>query len=231
MPHAGRQSYQPPVNEHGTHVAGNPRRRLARAPTSSMPGNSHSASGRRPDRRLPEPQALRPARRSGRRHADEFAVLAALEFLRFLNRATASCSTVHGREHELLDPPRRRELRLRTHAGLRRRDEAGDLRRGRGRRGRQRGLPPRRDDPRVAATATGPSASHDPGNCEVAITVGSTHGYRPYAYGVSVLLEPRPDRRRPHEAGPRRARREDLLAAARTAVRTSKTARAWPRRT
>ena len=46
-----------------------------------------------------------------------------------------------------------------------------------------------------------------------------------------LLLEPRTDRRRPDEAGPRRAGRAHPVVPARTAAGASWTAPAWPRRT
>ena len=47
----------------------------------------------------------------------------------------------------------------------------------------------------------------DPGNADGVITVGATHGGLAPQLWRQLLLEPRPDRRRPPEAGPRRARR------------------------
>ena len=56
---------------------------------------------------------------------------------------------------------------------------------------------------------------NDPGNAELAITVGSTHRDMPHTYGVSYLLFKGSDRRWSDEAGPRRARREDHLRGSR----------------
>ncbi len=51
---------------------------------------------------------------------------------------------------------------------------------------------------RRSASATSRSASiTDPGNAEEVITVGATHRDKPHTYGVSLLLQPRADRRRP----------------------------------
>ncbi len=52
---------------------------------------------------------------------------------------------------------------------------------------------------------------NDPGNAELAITVGSTHRDMPHRYGGLLLLLQRPDWRRSSQAGPGSARRKDCL--------------------
>ena len=71
----------------------------------------------------------------------------------------------------------------------------------------------------------------DPGNAEGVITVGATHRDQPHTYGVSYFSSRGPTGDGRAQAGPRRARREDHRAGARTAGSRASTARAWPRRT
>ena len=52
----------------------------------------------------------------------------------------------------------------------------------------------------------------DPGNAEDVITVGATHRTRPHTLRRLLLLQPGTDRRRPQQARPRRSRREDHVA-------------------
>ena len=54
----------------------------------------------------------------------------------------------------------------------------------------------------------------DPGNAERVITVGSTHRYARFDLWRQLLLQPRPDRRRPIQTRPGRAGRADQRPAA-----------------
>ncbi len=141
---------------------------------------------------------------------------------------------LHGgprRQPEPLDPARRRQLRLRPHAGLRGVRAGGGGGRGGGRRRRQPGLPPLphrrgRRGRRLQRVEHHRSRQRR----------GGDHGRRhpplpPAHLRRELLLEPRPDRRRAPEARPRGARREDHRAAAGRRSSARRTAPAWPRRT
>ena len=66
-------------------------------------------------------------------------------------------------------------------------DRLVQLGRGRGRRGRQHGLRLRQAHERAAGAAGMDLTINDPGNAELAITVGSTHRDMPHIYGVSYF--------------------------------------------
>ena len=101
------------------------RPRTSTAPTwrGSSPATAASADTEDPVENAPSASAptsqlydLRVLDDDGK--GDEFTVMAALQFVRYLN----SHQRLHGRarrEHEPVDPARRRQLRLRPHAGLR----------------------------------------------------------------------------------------------------------------
>ena len=160
---------------------------------------------------------------------DEFAILAALQYVRWLN-ANASAPVIHGVNLSLsLD------------------HEVGAYACGR--------TPVCDECERLIGSGTVVvAAAGNEGRAYYSMASGTAEGYRQIsitdpgnADGVHhgrrhppppaphlrrlLLLEPRADRRRPPQARPRRAGREDHGAGARTSGSRASTARAWPRRT
>ena len=116
---------------------------------------------------------------------DEFAVLAALQFVRWLNTQSAA-PVIHGVNLSLSLDHEVAQLRLRPQPGLRRGRAAARQRHRRRRGGRQRGpadLPSRRHTREGYRTVS----ITDPGNADGVITVGSTHRHQPHTYGVSYF--------------------------------------------
>ena len=104
------ETYLPPTHEHGTHVAGT----LAGDWFQTDPGGpDHNIQGVCPDMELYD---LRVFDAGGA--GDEFAILAALQYVRWVNSNAASAG--HPRRQPLaLARPRGRRLRVRTHTGVR----------------------------------------------------------------------------------------------------------------
>ena len=136
------------------------------------------------------------------------------------------------REPQPLDPARRRQLRVRAHAGLRRVRAAG----------RQPAWwSSRRPATRATREYTTACRASPEGYRSISITdpgnADGRHHRRRHAplpaahLRRQLLLQPRADRRRADQARPGRAGREDHRAGARTRARRASTARAWPRRT
>ncbi|HEX5716869.1 MAG TPA: S8 family peptidase [Thermoanaerobaculia bacterium] len=173
----GEDKYVPPPHDHGTHVAG------------ILAGNWPSAEsddeleedlvGVCPDLRLYD---LRVLDKDGR--GDEFAVMAALQFVRYLN-STNDYVAVHGVNLSLSIPhevsnyacgrtPVCDECERVVGSGVVVVAAAGNQGYGKPSDG--------------TATGTYNTISiTDPGNAELVITVGATHRYRPHTYGVSYF--------------------------------------------
>jgi serine protease AprX len=166
---AGRPKYQAPVNEHGTHVAG------------ILGGDwGDRVQGICPDIRLIDLRAL-----DDQGQGDEFNVIAALQFIRFL-RARRDYATVHGVNlslsirHDVANyacgrTPVCDECERLIGNGLVVVAAAGN------------------DGYQQYMTPKGPLDAYrsisitDPGNAEGVITVGSTHRFQPHTYGVSYF--------------------------------------------
>ena len=195
--------YRAPKNEHGTHVAGI----LAgdwRRKDPGMPEDS-DLPGVCPDLYLYD---LRVLKDDG--SGDEFAVMSALQFVRHLN-AHKDLMVVHGANCQPVDQARRRQLRLRPDAGLRGVRAAHQRRRRGGRRRRQPGLP-QAADPQRPDRGLQQHLGHRPRQRRRRHH-RRRHSPLPAAHlRRLLLLEPRADRRRAHQARPGRAGREDRRA-------------------
>ena len=170
--------YVPPGNDHGTHVAGI----LAgdwRA--SEFGGLEESLVGICPDLRLLD---LRVLDASGR--GEEFAVMAALQFIRYLNSAY-DYTVVHGvnmsmsLRHDVSNfacgrTPVCEESERVVAAGVVVVAAAGN-----------QGYRRYTTAEGAAVEAYNNSSITDPGNADLVITVGATHRSRPHAYGVSYF--------------------------------------------
>ncbi len=171
--------YASPGNDHGTHVAGI----LAGdwRKDESKEGLEEDLIGVCPDLRLYD---LRVLDKTGR--GDEFSVMAALQFVRYLN-STNEYVVVHGANLSLSIPheisnyacgrtPVCDECERVVSSGVVVVAAAGNQ-------GRQRYTTA---EGRVAEAYLSISIT-DPGNAELVITVGATHRYRPHTYGVSYF--------------------------------------------
>ncbi len=178
VPHADGQ-YRRPENDHGTHVAGI----LAGDWRKGEAGGllEEDLIGVCPDLRLYDFRVLDEAGRG-----DEFAVMAALQFVRYLN-STNEYVVVHGANLSLSIPheisnyacgrtPVCDECDRVVSSGVVVVAAAGNQ-------GRQRYTT---EQGRVAEAYLSISIT-DPGNAEQVITVGATHRYRPHTYGVSYF--------------------------------------------
>jgi len=184
------KGYRPPANEHGTHVAGilagDWRRADAPVDAWGEPGNTWSAPdndliGVCPNLELYDLRVFGPDGTG-----NEYAVLAAIEFLQALT-SEREFLTVHGVNmsfsirHDVANyacgrTPICEDVTKLVTSGVVAVAAAGNdgyLRAAAGSEGGGEGY-------RTVSIS-------DPGNCEAAITVGSTHSYRPYAYGVSYF--------------------------------------------
>jgi subtilisin family serine protease len=175
IPHDG--TYSPPLDEHGSHVAGI---LAADWRTTDEPGSGRSAlTGVCPDLRLYD---LRVLPRDGA--GDEFTVLGALQFIRYMNRRSDT-PRIHGVNLSL---SLRHEVRSYACGRSPVCEECARL--------IASGV--------VVVVAAGnsgystPTAQElmedyhsisvtDPGNSEAVITVGSTHREYPHTYGVSFF--------------------------------------------
>jgi subtilisin family serine protease len=171
--------YERPGNDHGTHVAGILAGDWRKGESEGVP--EEDLIGVCPDLRLYD---LRVLDETGR--GDEFAVMAALQFVRYLN-STNEYVVVHGANLSLSIPhevsnyacgrtPVCDECERVVSSGVVVVAAAGNQ-------GRQRYTTA---EGRVAEAYLSVSIT-DPGNAELVITVGATHRYRPHSYGVSYF--------------------------------------------
>jgi hypothetical protein len=189
-------TYKPPVHDHGTHVAGI----VAGDLRAQEAGNSTSGDliGVCPDLKLYDLRVLDDAGRG-----DEFAVMAALQFVRYLN-STNDYVAIHGVNLSLSIPhdvanyacgrtPVCDECERVVSAGTVVVAAAGN-----------QGY--RKNVTEDGTTETYSTISiTDPGNAELIITVGATHRYRPHTYGVSYFSSRGPTgdgRRKPDLVAP-----------------------------
>lgn len=178
IPHLAEE-YVPPRNDHGTHVAGVLAGDWRRLESDNQ--LEEDLTGICPDLRLFD---LRVLDHGGR--GDEFAVMAALQFVRFIN-SSYDYTVVHGvnmslsLRHDVSNfacgrTPVCEECERVIAAGVVVVAAAGN------------------QGYRRYATAEGPaveaynsSSITDPGNAEEVLTVGATHRSRPHIYGVSYF--------------------------------------------
>ena len=195
--------YQRPGHDHGTHVAGI---------LGGREINKTDGQGMCPDINLID---LRVLDRDGK--GDEFSIIAALQFIRYLN-ATADQPVIHGVNLSLSLPhdvenyacgrtPVCEECERLVASGVVVVAAAGN-------RGFERVL-----------TGTGELDAYraisitDPGNAESVITVGATHRFQPHTYGVSYFSSRGPTGDGRIKPDLRGARRADLLVRVRREVR------------
>ena len=178
IPHVDGK-YRRPENDHGTHVAGILAGDWRRAESGGL--LEDDLIGVCPDLRLYDLRVLNEAGRG-----DEFAVMAALQFVRYLN-STNEYVVVHGANLSLSIPheisnyacgrtPVCDECERVVSSGVVVVAAAGNQ-------GRQRYTT---EEGRVAEAYLSISIT-DPGNADLVITVGATHRYRPHTYGVSYF--------------------------------------------
>ena len=171
IPHDG--SYRPPVNEHGTHVAG-----ILAANCQPAKDCPDTVVGMCPDIELYD---LRVIDDNGT--GDEFCILAALQFVRFLN-SNKDRTVLHGVNLSLSLPhkvksfacgstPICEECNRLVANGIVVVAAAGNSGYG--------------GDGIAAAGDYRDISITDPGNAEDVITVGATHRYMPHKYGVSYF--------------------------------------------
>ena len=174
-PFVTRTDPEPPAHEHGTHVAG-----IIGAGWTGRADGAPDVVGMCPEIRLIDARVLDPA--TGR--AQEFEVIAALQFLRYLN-ARAAETVVHGANLSLSVPhdvenyacgrtPICVECEHAVANGIVVVAAAGNQ--------GYRAEPDER-----GRGVYRPSSITDPGNAEGVITVGATHRHRPHQYGVSYF--------------------------------------------
>jgi hypothetical protein len=172
-------TYAVPRNDHGTHVAGILAGDWRRA--ECKPASEDELVGVCPDLRLYD---LRVLNAEGR--GDEFAVMAALQFVRYLN-ATNDYMVVHGVNLSLSIPhdisnyacgrtPVCDECERVVAAGVVVVAAAGN-----------QGYRRYTTAEGVTTEAYTSISITDPGNAELVITVGATHRFRPHTYGVSYF--------------------------------------------
>jgi len=175
----GNPGYQTPGNDHGTHVAG-----ILGADWKSAESGGELEEdliGVCPDIQLMDLRVLGPDGRG-----DEFAVMAALQFVRHLN-ATHDYVVVHGVNVSLSIPhdvanyacgrtPVCEECERVASAGVVVVAAAGN-----------QGYRRYRTADDMVAEAYNSSSITDPGNADAVLTVGATHRYRPHTFGVSYF--------------------------------------------
>jgi hypothetical protein len=172
-------TYVAPSFDHGTHVAGI----VAGDWRANEPGNSTSGDliGVCPDLKLYD---LRVLDASGR--GDEFAVMAALQFIRYLN-STNDYFAMHGVNLSLSIPhdianyacgrtPVCDECERVVSAGVVVVAAAGN-----------QGYRKYTTEEGTTSEAYNSISITDPGNADLIITVGATHRFRPHTYGVSYF--------------------------------------------
>jgi hypothetical protein len=171
--------YQPPGMDHGTHVAG-----IMASDWKSTESNGlleEDLLGVCPDLRLYD---LRVLDAEGR--GDEFAVMAALQFIRYLN-STNDFVVVHGVNLSLSIPhdisnyacgrtPVCDECERVVHSGIVVVAAAGN-----------QGYRKYTTEEGTTSEAYNSISITDPGNAELILTVGATHRFRPHTYGVSYF--------------------------------------------
>jgi len=198
VPHTAAD-YVAPGNDHGTHVAGILAGDWRRSDAEGGSELDDDLVGVAPDLRLFD---LRVLDAQGR--GDEFAVMAALQFVRHLN-AAHDYTVVHGVNLSLSIPhdvanyacgrtPVCEECERVVAGGVVVVAAAGNQ-------GYRRYLTAEEG----VADAYNSSSITDPGNAEGVITVGATHRYRPHAYGVSYFSSRGPTgdgRRKPDLVAP-----------------------------
>ncbi len=178
VPHE-KGKYRPPVNDHGTHVAGILAGDWRKAEANGA--LEDDLIGVCPDLRLYD---LRVLDDEGR--GDEFAVMAALQFVRYLN-STNDYTAVHGVNMSLSIPhdvsnyacgrtPVCDEAERVVSSGVVVVAAAGNQ-------GYRRYSTPEG----VSVDMYNTISITDPANAELVITVGATHRYRPHTYGVSYF--------------------------------------------
>jgi subtilisin family serine protease len=178
VPHASN-AYAAPSNDHGTHVAGILAGDWRRDESAGM--LEDDLVGVCPDLRLYD---LRVLNAEGR--GDEFAVMAALQFVRHLNAAN-DYVVVHGVNLSLSIPhdisnyacgrtPVCDECERVVSAGVVVVAAAGN-----------QGYRKSTSAEGVTTEAYNSISITDPGNADLVITVGATHRYRPHTYGVSYF--------------------------------------------
>ena len=171
--------YIRPENDHGTHVAGILASDWRRAEAGGL--LEEDLIGVCPDLRLYDLRVLDEAGQG-----DEFAVMAALQFVRYLN-STSEYVVIHGANLSLSIPheisnyacgrtPVCDECERVVSSGVVVVAAAGNQ-------GRQRYTT---ETGRIAEAYLSISIT-DPGNADMVITVGATHRYRPHTYGVSYF--------------------------------------------
>jgi serine protease AprX len=177
VPHE-KGKYKVPGIDHGTHVAGILASDWRREESNGV--LEEDLSGVCPDLRLYDFRVLDADGRG-----DEFTVMAALQFLRYLN-STNDYTVVHGANLSLSIPhdisnyacgrtPVCDECERAVHAGVVVVAAAGN------------------QGYRKYTTEEGTTEAYnsisitDPGNAELVITVGATHRFRPHTYGVSYF--------------------------------------------
>lgn len=177
IPHR-QGEYEPPGNEHGTHVAGILAGDCRTA--SSDPPSSDKPVGLCPDLQLYDLRVL-----DARGQGDEFNVMAALQFVRYLNSHQQALSVVGVNlslsiRHDIANfacgrTPVCDECERLVGAGVVVVAAAGN------------------EGYLQYLTSRGPQEGYrsisitDPGNAEGVITVGSTHRFQPHTYGVSYF--------------------------------------------
>jgi subtilisin family serine protease len=175
LPHT-EEGYQPPVNAHGTHVGGI----IAADWPANLDGNpyDHALRGMCPDINLYDFRVL-----DANGEGDEFNVMAALQFIRYLN-AHNDYTVLHGVNLSLSIPhdvrnyacgrtPVCEECERLIGAGVVVVAAAGNE-------GYRTSVTGEDDGYRSMRIS-------DPGNAECVITVGSTHRDAPHTYGVSYF--------------------------------------------
>ena len=175
----GEGNYTPPGNDHGTHVAGILAGDWKKSDEGS--GLEDDLVGICPDLRLYDLRVL-----DGEGRGDEFSVMAALQFIRYLN-STNDYMAVHGVNMSLSIPhdvsnyacgrtPVCDECERVISSGVVVVAAAGN-----------QGYRKYTTSEGVTAEVYSSASITDPGNAELVITVGATHRYRPHTYGVSYF--------------------------------------------
>ncbi|HEX3130401.1 MAG TPA: S8 family serine peptidase [Thermoanaerobaculia bacterium] len=174
----GEAKYGAPGNDHGTHVAGILASDWRRAESDAL---EEDLIGVCPDLRLYDFRVL-----NADGKGDEFAVMAALQFIRHLN-STNDYMAVHGVNLSLSIPhdisnyacgrtPVCEECERVVNSGVVVVAAAGN-----------QGYRKYTTAEGMTSEAYNSISITDPGNADLVITVGATHRYRPHTYGVSYF--------------------------------------------
>ena len=213
-----------PPSNHGTHVAGIIGASGERArEAAANKNNSDFNDGMCPDIGLYDFRVLGPSIKD-----TEFAIIGVLQYIRYLNDRD-NFFTIHGANLSLSIPHDVRNFAC-GRTPICNECERLIEQRGRGRRGgRQSRLPELRDQGRRLRKLRG-LQHHRSGKCRRRDHCRRDPSLLAAHLRRELLLQPRADRRRPAEAGSRRARRTDPRAGARTRSGAISTAPAWRRR-